>query len=110
MYPHERSLVKRLADAPFALIGVNSDRDLGKLAKRMEEEQITWRSFWNGEKGTGGPISTAWNVTGWPTIYVLDGNGVIRFRNVRGAAMDKAVDSLLAEMEPAPAEKTPSGE
>ena len=25
MYPHERSLVKRLANQPFVLIGVNSD-------------------------------------------------------------------------------------
>ena len=27
MYPHERSLVERLKDKPFALIGVNSDTD-----------------------------------------------------------------------------------
>jgi hypothetical protein len=102
MYPHERSLVKRLENEPFALIGVNSDKDLEKLAKRIEEEQITWRSFWNGPKGTGGPISTAWNVSGWPTIYVLDAEGVIRFKNVRGEAMDKAVDELLAEMKAPP--------
>jgi hypothetical protein len=98
MYPHERSLVKRLADEPFALIGVNSDRDLAKLKPRLEEEQITWRSFWNGPEGTRGPISKAWNVSSWPTIYVLDADGVIRFKNVRGEAMDKAVDELLAEM------------
>ena len=101
MYPHERSLVKRLENEPFALIGVNSDGDLDKLRPRLEEEQITWRSFWNGPDGTGGPISRAWNVRGWPTIYVLDAQGVIRFKNVRGEAMDKAVDELLAEMKPA---------
>ena len=99
MYPHERSLVQRLADAPFALIGVNSDDDLDALRPRLEEEQITWRSFWNGPKGTSGPISARWNVTGWPTIYVVDHKGVIRFKNVRGEEMDAAVDQLLAEME-----------
>ena len=98
MYPHERSLVKRLAAEPFALIGVNSDVDKAALAPVLEKEQITWRSFWNGPKGTQGPISTTWNVKGWPTIYVLDHEGVIRFKGVRGEAMDKAVDSLLAEM------------
>lgn len=98
MYPHERSLVQRLADEPFALIGVNSDEDLEALRPRLEEEQITWRSFWNGPKGTSGPISARWNVTGWPTIYVVDHKGVIRFKNVRGEAMDKAVDQLLEEM------------
>ena len=97
MYPHERSLVKRLQNEPFALIGVNSDKDLEKLRPRMEEENITWRSFWNGPEGTGGPISAQWNVHGWPTIYVLDKQGVIRFKNVRGEAMDEAVDELLAE-------------
>jgi len=98
MYPHERSLVKRLAEKPFALIGVNSDKDLAKLKKRMAEENITWRSFWNGPEGTRGPISARWNVRGWPTIYILDHEGVIRFKGARGEAMDKAVDQLLSEM------------
>jgi hypothetical protein len=94
MYPHERSLVKRLENKPFVLIGVNSDKDKDELKKAMEKEQITWRSFWDGGK-IGGPIATEWNVRGWPTIYVLDQKGVIRKKNVRGHDMDKAVDELL---------------
>src|SRR5262245_36606502 len=99
MYPHERSLVKRLENRPFALIGVNSDPNKDALKKVLETENITWRSFWNGPNGTRGPISEAWKVRGWPTIYVLDGNGVIRYRDVRGEAMDRAVDELLAELD-----------
>jgi hypothetical protein len=98
MYPHERSLVKRLADKPFALIGVNSDEDKEALKKRMVKEQITWRSFWNGPKGPDGPISKAWNVHGWPTIYVLDHKGVIRFKGVHDEKLDKAIDQLLTEL------------
>ena len=98
MYPHERSLVKKLADYPFALIGVNSDSDLDQIRETVKEKNITWRSFWNGPEGTGGPISKAWNVRGWPTIYVLDEEGVIRYKNVRGAQMDEALMELLAEM------------
>ena len=101
MYPHERSLVKELAGKPFALIGVNSDKDKEKLKKRIEEENITWRSFWNGPEGTGGPISSRWNVRGWPTIYVLDHKGVIRYKNVRGKALDAAIKKLVAEAEAA---------
>jgi hypothetical protein len=59
---------------------------------------VTWRSFWCGEKGTSGPIPTKWNVRGWPTIYVIDHEGVIRYKNVRGEKMDEAVDALLAAM------------
>ncbi len=100
MYPHERSLVKRLENKPFALIGINSDEKRDDLKKAMEKEKITWRSFWDGGS-TQGPIATKWNIQGWPTIYVLDHKGVIRKKNVRGEAMDKVVDELLKELESA---------
>ena len=98
MYPHERSLVERLRDKPFALIGVNSDIDKKELKKRMEKEKITWRSFWAGPDNVDGPIPTAWNVKGWPTVYVIDAKGVIRARYCRGKKLDEMVDRLLAEV------------
>ena len=99
MYPHERSLVRKLADKPFALLGINSDINKEELKKVMEKEEITWRSFWNGPEGTNGPISKKWNVHGWPTIYVLDHTGVIRYVDVREKELDEAIDKLLAEIE-----------
>lgn len=98
MYPHERSLVKKYADAPFALIGVNSDSDREQIRKTVKEKDITWRSFWNGG-GTSGPISNRWNVSGWPTIYVIDAEGRIRYKNVRGEKLDQALETLIAEAE-----------
>jgi hypothetical protein len=98
MYPHERSLVKKLADKPFTIIGVNSDKDLEEIRGIVKEKNITWRSFWNGPEGTSGPISKKWNVAGWPTIYIIDGEGKIRFKNERGPAMDAAITELMAEM------------
>src|SRR5690349_5751497 len=103
MYPHERSLVKKLADKPFALVGVNSDQNLEELKKVLEEEKITWRSFWNGKQGTRGPISTEWNVHGWPTLYVIDHKGVIRHKWIGSPdppeKMDAAIEKLIAEAE-----------
>jgi hypothetical protein len=96
MYPHERSLVKRLAGKPFALLGINSDADRSALKKALEKEHITWRSWWDGGS-TEGPIATRWNVRGWPTIYVLDAKGEIRHKNVRGKELDAAVDALVKE-------------
>ena len=96
MYPHERALVKTLAGKPFALIGVNSDRDRDALKEVLEEEDISWRSFWNGPKGTGGPISDAWNVKGWPTLYVLDTEGKIVYKG-HGRGMDEALEKALTD-------------
>ena len=82
MYPHERSLVKRLAEKPFALVGINSDDKPETLKEVIAKESMTWPSWFDG--GTDGPIAKKWNVQGWPTIYVLED-------------LDAAVDTLLEE-------------
>ena len=96
MYPHERSLVEKLKDKPFSLIGINSDPK-SVLDKLIKEKTVTWECVWDGGS-TNGPISTKWNVRGWPTIYILDHEGVIRFKNLRGEAMEKAVEELLEKV------------
>jgi hypothetical protein len=97
MYPHERSLVAKYAGKPFVFLGVNSDDDPQALRQAMVRERITWRSWMDGS--TGGPIATAWQVQNWPTLYVLDAKGVIRFRRLTAQPLDEAVESLLREME-----------
>jgi hypothetical protein len=102
MYPHERSLVKKMESKPFALVGVNSDADREALKEVLKTEEITWRSFWNGKEGTGGPISTKWNVSGWPTLYVLDHKGIIRHKwlgSPGDKVMDEAIERLVKEAE-----------
>lgn len=103
MYPHERSLVKKLEDKPFVLLGVNSDGDKDTLRARMKEENITWRSWWDGGD-TSGPIATQFNVRGWPTLFVVDHEGVIRHKwtGFPGEeAFDKAIEALIEKAEKA---------
>src|SRR5262245_44536026 len=96
MYPHERSLVEDLKDEKFTLLGINSDSTIAKAKSAFEREKIVWPViFDNG--GTSGPVASRWGVRGWPTIYVIDANGVIRFQNVRGEKMTEAVKQLLEE-------------
>ena len=85
---------------PFALIGINSDTDKENLKKQNEKQQITWRSFWCGEKGTGGPIPSKWNVMGWPTLYYIDHKGVIRAKDISDLkGMDQVLDKLVEAAE-----------
>ena len=97
MFPTGRAMVKRFAEQPFAWLGVNSDRDREYLKTVIKREQINWRSFWDGGSPSG-PIAAAWDVLGWPTIYVLDAQGTIRFKNLRGSELEVAVEQLLAEV------------
>jgi thiol-disulfide isomerase/thioredoxin len=97
MYPHERRLVTRLEGRPFALVGVNCDEGRAEARRVVTKEKLNWKSWWDG--GTERKISTPWQVTAYPTIYVLDHKGVIRYKGVRGQQLDAAVDYLLKECE-----------
>jgi hypothetical protein len=97
MIPHERSLVNRLQGHPFALLGVNNDRDPERLKKDLEASQVNWRSFQD-QGATGGSISTAWQVKGFPTLYLIDHNGVIRKKwlgSPKPEVLDREVDRLV---------------
>jgi len=94
--PHEREMMERLKDEPFTIVGVNGDHDRTKAADVMEKQNMTWPSFWNG--GPGRPITETWNVHLWPTVYVLDAEGVIRFKRTRGEFLERQVRGLLKEL------------
>jgi hypothetical protein len=98
MLPHERSLVKRLADKPFALIGINGDDGDAALKAKNEKQQVTWRSFKNKRGDDQKAIADEWNVQGWPTLYLVDHKGVIR-RKWLGSpgdeVLDKEIDALV---------------
>jgi hypothetical protein len=95
MYPHERSLVKRMEGKPFALISVHAEPD--KLASDLKAawaaEGNTWRCLFDGD--WEGPIQKAWNIQKFPTIYLIDADGVIRGKDLHAEDLDKAVDELL---------------
>ena len=97
MIPHEKALVQRWKDRKFSLIGINSDGGPEKCREITKREGITWLNVPDGD--TDGPISTAWNIEGWPTIYLIDAKGVIRHRDLRGEELERAVDALLKEIE-----------
>ncbi len=98
MIPDEVKMVEKLRDKPFALIGINSDdEDRAVLKKMFIENSITWRNVMEGS--TDGVITEKWNVHSWPTIYVLDASGTIRYKDITGKALRRAVEELLYEIE-----------
>ncbi len=97
MIPHERELAEMLADKPFSFVGINSDESRSVLKTLMADEKITWPQIYDGEPGDG-EIANRWNVSSWPTIYVLDHEGVIRAKDVRDQEMEDAVKELLAKL------------
>ncbi len=111
-YPYQRFMLELYKDDPVAILGVNSDEEIETILEAKEEEGLDYRVWWDGhgEVGTKGPIATEWNVTGWPSIYILDENGVIRYAQKRHADVITSVNELLWERRAREREETANSE
>jgi peroxiredoxin len=101
-YSEERRLGERFKDRPFATLGVNTDEDKATLRESIESSEITWRTWWDG--GGRGPITLGWGIWYFPSFFVLDHKGVIRytdkdFSESGSDGLYKALDTLLSEVE-----------
>ena len=95
IYPQMRALTERHRGRPFAVVSINAEPE--KVAEKLKEawtaEGNTWRCLFDGD--WEGPIQKAWNIQSFPTIYVVDGAGVIRYKDLRGRELQEAVEALL---------------
>ena len=107
MYGHERSLVESMNGRPFVLLGVNSDKEKSRVKKAVKENNLNWRSFWDGR---GGPIAKSFKIRGWPTIFLIDHEGVIQSKGfLRGENLDIALETLVSRAEEDGATGDPPG-
>jgi len=96
MIPHEREMVERFKDKPFALVSVSADEEKKTLTDFLAREKMPWTHWWSGPEGK---LMDTLNIQHFPTIFVLDAEGVIRHKEVRNEGLEKAVEGLLKELE-----------
>ena len=102
VYPRQRELVDQFQSRPFAMLGINFGDHLGVLDDLRAKKEVTWRCWWDGDDfARPGPITTRWNIKGYPTFVVLDHKGVIRFKDLHpfDPTFGPAVEKLVREAE-----------
>jgi hypothetical protein len=76
-----------------------NDQERAQAKEAVRKDRMSWRSWWDGDSSGRGPIATRWDVSSWPTVYVLDHKGIIRYKDVSDKELDEAIDTLLRERE-----------
>jgi thiol-disulfide isomerase/thioredoxin len=107
LFRHEKALVERYAGRPFVLLGVNADVDFDEARECQRQAGLTWASFWdgpskdaNGARPGAGPICSAWKVDSFPTLFLIDHQGIVRWRHTGIPAegeLEARIDELLAK-------------
>jgi thiol-disulfide isomerase/thioredoxin len=98
MVPHEKKLQRDYGGKGFVLLGVNGDEDKQHALNAMKETGLDWPSFWNGGSQEG--IVRDCQVSAWPTYYLIDKNGVIRYKGegYGGKRTDEILDAYVAQL------------
>ena len=95
--PYERFLLDKYARWPLAILAVEIGSNREDARQAHMASPVAHRVWWDEPvpPGTDGPITSAWQVTGWPATYLIDGDGVIQFVDVREESLLIAVRQLV---------------
>ncbi|MBL1410426.1 TlpA disulfide reductase family protein [Sphingobacterium faecale] len=96
--PHVVTAFEKFKDSNFTVLGVSLDKESGKEAwlKAIKDDKLTWTNvsdlqFWNS------PIAKQYFINAIPKNFLIDPNGVIIARNLRGEALSKKLEEVLLQ-------------
>ncbi|MGD0259953.1 MAG: TlpA disulfide reductase family protein [Verrucomicrobiota bacterium] len=80
----------------FEIIGISLDKDQEKLTSFTKEKNMTWPQYFDGLVWQN-KLAVKYGVNSIPATYLLDGQGTIIGKDLRGEALDQAVAKALAK-------------
>ena len=92
--PNLVRLHKKYKDAGFDIIGVSLDRTREQWEQAVIDDNLPWTqvsnlNFWND------PVARRYSIRSIPQSYLLDKNGLVMGKNLRGQELEDRILSLL---------------
>jgi len=94
--PTLNGIDEAFADAGVVVLGINIDRSLVGFLEAVAEHEVGYRQVYDGPEG---PVNTLYRIEGIPMTYVIDRDGIIRGRGLRGEQLRDAVAALVGREE-----------
>ncbi|MGC4072321.1 MAG: TlpA disulfide reductase family protein [Nibricoccus sp.] len=94
--PNVIALYKKYHSRGLEIIGVSLDRDEATLKKFITEKQMTWPQYFDG-KFWDSKLAGQYGVTSIPFTVLIDGDGRIVGKNLRGAELEAELARLLGQ-------------
>jgi peroxiredoxin len=93
--PNVLSAYEKYHSRGFEILGLSLDQNEQKLRDFIKDRKMTWQQYFDG-KVWENKLAQQYGVVGIPATYLLDGNGVIIGKDLRGDELDKAVALAVA--------------
>lgn len=78
----------------FIVLSISQDRDLAKWKQAIQQDGLTWTTHF-ADQFTGNIASSTYDIQYIPKTYLLDKNGKIVGKDLRGAALDVELEKLF---------------
>jgi thiol-disulfide isomerase/thioredoxin len=78
----------------FDIIGISLDEDQAKLTEFTKSMNMTWPQFFDGQ-GWGNKLAGKYGIESIPATFLLDGDGKIIGKDLRGEDLEDAVTKAL---------------
>lgn len=92
--PNVVKVYEKYHDKGLNILGVSLDRTKEAWTKAIEDDGLTWQHVSN-VAYFNDPIAKLYNVDAIPAAFLLDENGVIIAKNLRGPALEEKISELL---------------
>jgi peroxiredoxin len=80
----------------FEIIGISLDKEEPKLASFTKEKNMTWVQYFDGLVWEN-KLAVKYGINSIPATFLLDGQGTIIGKDLRGEALEQAVGKALAK-------------
>jgi peroxiredoxin len=94
--PNVMKVYNEFHDKGFEIVGISLDNDRNSFEAYVREQMMPWRQIYDG-KGWQAEIGQMYGVGSIPATYLLDRQGKIRYKNLRGPELRRAVGELISE-------------
>jgi thiol-disulfide isomerase/thioredoxin len=94
--PNVIKLHKKYNEKGFEIVGISLDRDKAALENYIRTNKMEWPQHFDGAGWQNG-VATKYKVRSIPATYLIDRKGKIRYRSLRGTALEEAVAELVDE-------------
>ena len=78
----------------FDIIGISLDRDRSALTSFIKKHEMPWAQYFDG-KGWDNKLAGQYGIQSIPATFLLDGEGKIVAKDLRGEALEEAVAKLV---------------
>lgn len=93
--PHVVKLYDKYKDEGFEIFSVSLDKDRNRWMKAIEKDDLTWSAHVSDLKGWKNEAAQTYGVSSIPFTVLVDKEGKIINTKLRGASLEKALESIF---------------